>query len=312
MPMPHTTPSPHAGPDATRWRREPVRLTHRIHEHPLLAHDNLARLIGRYPREHYSLVAMGECGKEKLWREGDIGGLSGAEVLEAIRRGRIWLNMRNVSGVDEEYHAVLEDIVRTITPQCPGFTAPKAEYGILISSPGAQVYFHADLPGQCLWQIMGKKRVYLYPAAPPFITPALLEDISLFEVEVDIPYSSDYDAHAQVFDLDPGQALHWPLNAPHRVENIDGMNISITVSYTTEAIHRANQVLLANGILRHRFGYTPRSRAISGPSYWAKRVFQKLMREGKWVKAQRGAHRPIEFKLDRTRLGEIADLQAAA
>jgi hypothetical protein len=294
------------------WTREPVRIAHALDLHPLLAPDSLARLIGRYPRAHYSLVAMGGPGRERFWREGDFGGLTGAEVLEAIRRGRMWLNLRMVSAVDSEYAALLPLIVDAASRACPGFEAPKAEFGILISSPGAQVYYHADLPGQCLWQIAGRKRLFVYPAAPPFITPVNLEDIALFDVEVDLPYSPAYEGAAQAFDLAPGQAVHWPLNAPHRVENIEGLNVSITVSYTTEEIHRANQVLLANALLRHRFGFAPKSRAIAGPSFWAKRVVQKLLRGGKWVQSQRRARRPIEFALDRTRLGEISELRDAA
>lgn len=311
--MPQDLLLPTARPDdAARWMREPIRIGHRLHEDPLLSMDTLAELIGRYPRQRYSIVAMGERGSERVWREGDIGGLSGAEVLEAVRRGRIWINLRDISTVDDRYRALLDRLFTELAVRFPGFEVPKRDWSILISSPSAQVYYHADLPGQCLWQIAGKKRVYVYPPAPPFITQSDLEDIALFQVEVDIPYSPAYDERAQVFDLEPGQALHWPLNAPHRVENLDGVNISMTVSYTTQEIHRANQVLLANAILRHRFGYAPKSRAISGPSYWSKAVLQKLARAGKWVTKQRGAHRPIEFKLDGARLGEISDLKAAA
>ena len=36
--------------------------------------------------------------------------------------------------------------------------------------PGARVYYHADLPGQLLWQIAGRKRVWLYPGGAPFLT----------------------------------------------------------------------------------------------------------------------------------------------
>jgi hypothetical protein len=294
------------------WTKKPVRIAHALDLHPLLTPESLARLIGRYPREHYSLVAMGEPGRERFWREGDFGGLTGAEVLEAIRRGRMWLNLRSVSAVDSEYRALLDLIFERVSATYPDFEAPKREFGILISSPGAQVYYHADLPGQCLWQIAGRKRIFIYPPKPPFITPKNLEDIALFDVEVDLPYSPAYDADAQVFDLAPGQAIHWPLNAPHRVENIEGMNVSITVSYTTDGIHRANQVWLANAILRHRFGLTPRSRAIGGLSFLTKRVVQKLLRGGKWVQAQRRARRPIEFTLDRVRLGEISELREAA
>ena len=51
--------------------------------------------------------------------------------------------------------------------------------GILISSPNAQVYYHADLPGQSLWQIRGTKRVYIYPPVAPFLTPEQIERIIL-------------------------------------------------------------------------------------------------------------------------------------
>ena len=78
------------------------------------------------------------------------------------------------------------------------------------------------MPGQWLIQISGRKRVYVYPNTPPFLKPQDLEDIALLNREVDLPYAPWYDAHAQVFDLEPGQMLSWPLNAPHRVENWHG------------------------------------------------------------------------------------------
>jgi len=106
--------------------------------------------------------------------------------------------------------------------------------------------------------------------------------------------------------------LNWPLNAPHRVENLGVVNISMTISYVNEEIRRAQIVNLANGLLRHRFGYQPKSRNLRGPSYFAKAVMQKLLRDGKWVKRERSARRPIDFRLDADELGKIVDLQKAA
>ncbi len=83
-------------------------------------------------------------------------------------------------------------------------------------------------------QIAGRKRVYVYPNTAPFITPQHLEDIALFNVEVDMPYEPWYDKHAKVFDIGPGQMLNWQLNAPHRVENLDTFSVSMTVSYTND------------------------------------------------------------------------------
>jgi hypothetical protein len=294
------------------WSHQPIRLEHEMHRSPAFSMDEFARLIENYPREHYSLVKTGARGSSRVWREGDIGDLSGRQVVDAISRGGLWLNLRNVTSVDRRYRELVDQMFAEVAAHVPGFDAPTHQAGILISSPDAQVYYHADLPGQGLIQISGRKRVYLYPNTPPFVRPEHLEDIALFDVEVDIPYEPWYDKHAQVIDLEPGQMLNWPLNAPHRVENLGTVNISMTVSYVNQDIRRAEIVNLANGMLRHRFGYAPKSRSIRGPSYFGKAVMQKLLRDGKWLKRERTARRAIDFRLDADHPGEIVDLPKAA
>ncbi len=294
------------------WSHQPIRLEHEMHRSPAFSMDELAQLIESYPREHYSLVKTGARGSSRVWREGDIGDLSGRQVVDAISRGGLWLNLRNVTSVDRRYRELVDQMFAEVAAHVPGFDAPTHQAGILISSPDAQVYYHADLPGQGLIQISGRKRVYLYPNTPPFVRPEHLEDIALFDVEVDIPYEPWYDKHAQVIDLEPGQMLNWPLNAPHRVENLGTVNISMTVSYVNQDTRRAEIVNLANGMLRHRFGYAPKSRSIRGPSYFGKAVMQKLLRDGKWLKRERTARRAIDFRLDADHPGEIVDLPKAA
>jgi hypothetical protein len=294
------------------WGHHPIQLAHELHKSPLFSIDTLAELIQRYPRERYSLVQTGGSGSGRVWREGEIGNPNGRQVIDAISRGGLWLNLRDVGTVDSRYRTVIDGMFEEIAARVPGFQAPKHQAGILISSPDAQVHYHADLPGQGLIQISGRKRVYLYPAAVPFIKPEHLEDIALFDVEVDMPYADWYDAHAKVFDLEPGQMLNWPLNAPHRVENLGSVNISMTVSYVNDEIRRAEIVHLANGLLRHRFGYRPRTRNLRGPSYFAKAVLQKLYRDSGWVKRERAARRPTEFRLDAAEPGKIVDLPKAA
>jgi hypothetical protein len=294
------------------WSHQPIRLEHEMHRSPAFSMDEFARLIENYPREHYSLVKTGARGSSRVWREGDIGDLSGRQVVDAISRGGLWLNLRNVTSVDRRYRELVDQMFAEVAAHVPGFDVPTHQAGILISSPDAQVYYHADLPGQGLIQISGRKRVYLYPNTPLFVRPEHLEDIALFDVEVDIPYEPWYDKHAQVIDLEPGQMLNWPLNAPHRVENLGTVNISMTVSYVNQDIRRAEIINLANGLLRHRFGYAPKSRSIRGPSYFGKAVMQKLLRDGKWLKRERTARRAIDFRLDAEHPGEIVDLPKAA
>jgi hypothetical protein len=295
------------------WAHQPIRLEHQMHTSPAFAVDELARLIENYPREHYSLVQTGARGASRVWREGDIGNLSGRQVIEAISRGGLWLNMRDVGAVDSRYRELVDRMFEEIVAKVPGFKTPRGhQESILISSPDAQVYYHADLPGQSLVQISGRKRVWVYPNSAPFITAEHLEDIALFNVEVDLPYKDWYDDHAKVLDIGPGQMLGWQMNAPHRVENLDSFSVSMTISYTNDEIRRAEIVNLANGLLRHRFGYQPRSRNLRGPSYFAKAVMQKLLRDSGWVKRQRSARRPIDFRLDAAQPGKIVDLRQAA
>lgn len=294
------------------WGHQPIRLEHQMHNLPAFSTDELARLIETYPRELYNLIKTGAKGSDKVWREGDIGGLSGRQVIDAISQGGLWLNMRDVDTVDSRFRELIEQMFEEVGEKIPGFAASHHQAGILVSSPDAQVYYHADLPGQWLIQISGRKRVYVYPNTPPFLKPQDLEDIALFNREVDLPYAPWYDAHATVFDLEPGQMLSWPLNAPHRVENLDTVNVSMTVSYSTNDIGRAGTINLANGLLRHRFGYTPKSRSIRGPSFVAKRVLQKLLRNSAWVKRERNARSVVDFKLDAAEPGRIVDLSKVA
>jgi hypothetical protein len=295
------------------WGKAPLNAQHRLHQHPLFSMEALADLINGYPRQHYSLVHMGPQGSpRKTWREGDIGGLKGREVIDAIAKGRMWLNLRNVSQVDGRYRELLDAAFEEVRDNVGGYETYNRSSGILISSPNAQVYYHCDLPGQSLWQIHGRKRVYVYPNTPPFLTPEQLENIALYAVEVDMRYDPAYDKDAKVFEIGGGEMLHWPLNAPHRVENLDSLNVSMTTEYWTEAIRRKNMMTLANGILRQKAGLAPKSQAVAGPGFWAKVALQAGIRRAGFLTKERKGRRAVDFKLDPAKPGAIIDLLEAA
>ena len=296
---------------AQLWGKEPVCVRHRLHESPLFARDTLAALIEVYPREHYGIIHMGARDSERrYWREGDLNGLSGEQVLEAISRGRLWLNLKNTGEVDHRYKTLLDQLFGELEQHIPDFSSYRQKCGILISSPRAHVYYHADMPGQLLFQISGRKRVYVYPAKKPFITPEDLQHIAIFGLEVDIPYSAWYDEYARVYEFEPGQMLHWPHNAPHRIENHECLNISMTVEFTTDPIWRAQIANLANGVLRYRLGWRPQGAAVSGPVFWAKAAVWMAWRKTSWVEKQRAVNKRIEFLLDGSVPGAVRDISS--
>jgi len=141
---------------------------------------------------------------------------------------------------------------------------------ILISSPKVQVYYHADVPGQTLWQVRGRKRVYVYPNTPPFLPQAGLEKILGEAHEISLDYEPWFDAHADVIELEPGRMLHWPLNCPHRIVNQDCLNVSFATEHMTRELRNAYAVNYANGVLRRVLGLERLPRPESGLGLYAR------------------------------------------
>ena len=290
------------------WGKTPVKTTHSLNASPLFTMEAIAELIDRFPREQYSLVSRSEADGKRVQHGGDFGGMKGRDVLNWIAEGKLWLNLRHVPLVDKRYGDLLGLAYDEMARRAPGAPMYNASLGILVSSPHAGATYHCDLPGQALWQIHGQKRIYIYPPEPPFLRTGHLEDIALFGIEEELPYEPGFDAKATVIELAPGEMAHWPLNAPHRVENHGMLNVSVATEHWATDIERLHKVNLANGILRHRFGWTPRSRATTGAAYGAKVALQGVMRRMKWVKKTRAERRPVTFRLDPARPGAVMEL----
>ena len=73
----------------------------------------------------------------------------------------------------------------------------------------------------------------------------------------DLPYQDEFDDAAIAYDLEPNQAIAWPLNSPHRVDN-GSFCVSVTTEYPTRESRIKNNNMLANAALRGKFGLQPR------------------------------------------------------
>jgi len=233
---------------------ELVKLNHRLAETGLFTREALGKVIERCPAEHLGLRAMGTEIDDPKRMEGELGGASGMQAIEAIEKGRMWMNIRRVMDWAPEYKKLLDDIFDEFQARMPEFKTFKRNLGILISSPNANVFYHADIQGQSLWQIEGSKSVYIYPRSEVFITPQSVEKILLRETAEDMPYEKWFDEYATVAELNPGEMITWPLYAPHRVRNHDCLNISVTMEHWTQQIWNSYAVHYGNGVLRRTLG----------------------------------------------------------
>ncbi|MBG53607.1 MAG: hypothetical protein CML99_14480 [Rhodobiaceae bacterium] len=257
--------------DVSKWGQEPLHLRHRLHQTDLFTDDSLADLIERLPQMESPVVLMPpKEARDERWSYCDRSGLTGHEVLDAIRHGRLWINMLSLQTIDPRFERLLEAIFDEIGTVIPDFSPFRKSIGLLISSPNNAVSYHADLPGQSLWQIRGRKRIYIYPPTQPFLRHEEIENIARGVQEEELSYDPSFDAFAQTYDLTEGDMLHWPLNGPHRVENADCLNVSVTTEHWTPTPRRSFAMNYGNGILRRELGWKPKSRALAGPAFWAK------------------------------------------
>lgn len=279
------------------WGHQAVKLRHRLHERPLFTDGRIAEMLDAIPEDRMAINTMGRKGADvSSWSYCQRGDLSGSQLVDAVQQGRIWINLSKIHETLPEYADLLDEIFGEIGGHAPHLDVYRKSMGLLISSPNAQVFYHADVPGQALWQIRGEKRIWIYPNTQPFLTGPALEGIIRGTTEEEIAYKPWFDKHAQVIELTPGDMAHWPLNGPHRVENRDCLNISITTEHWTPEIRRHFAVHYGNGILR-QFGWTPKSTDLYGPTAWAKFGMTAAWRLSGQQKRQ-SFKRKMRFRLD--------------
>jgi len=257
------------------FRQGVVTARHRLHLDPAFTDLALSSLLSRHPRSLTDICTMSDDPTDReSWRAGRADGLKGRELLEAVRQGKLWINLRQAMNSDPVYKPLFQRLFAQLKQLNPGFNPVKAYGGILISSPKAQVFYHADTGETLLLHVKGRKRFRIYPPHAPYLDPQAMEEVLHKTQTEDIAYDPEWDSACACMDLDPGTFVSWPLHAPHRVENLEGLNVSITVEMTTPASLRQNGVYHANGALR-RMGWTPRSISARGPQMVGKLALSK-------------------------------------
>lgn len=260
--------------------RKPLVANHNLHQSELFTDAALIELLDNFPRQNLYAITMGNdpCRNENQRALTD--GVNGARLLQAVRNGRLWLNITRVDRADQRYRRLIDELYAQLTSQLPGFAPDFSQGTLLISSPNAMVYYHADGPSSVLWHIRGRKRVWVYPALDErYMRREHLEDICAGVRHEYLPYEHDYDQAALVYDLEPGQWAAWPQNAPHRVTNLDSLNVSLSTEHFTRQSRRRVQVYAANHFFRTRLGLRHLSQRENGVGAAMKTAIQHLARK---------------------------------
>ena len=239
------------------FRKEIFTFSHNLTNTNLFSDKALIKLIEKHPHHLTDVCTMGSCDDTRFpnkLRTGDFRDCTAEELFTAAKHGKIWINLRKAMNVHPEYSEILDSMYSDLAKNTK--TKPfNANGGILITSPVARTPYHFDKTETILWHIRGPKRIFLYPVEEKFISDESYEQAVTNMAEDDLPYDKSFDENATIIDLQEGQAISWPLSAPHRVDN-HGFCVSVTTEFSSKESSLKNAAMIANTTLRNKFGYS--------------------------------------------------------
>lgn len=274
---------------------------HRLQELDLFTDEGLIQTLTTHPRSALGVNTMGDDPNNRGdWREGDAGHYDAATLLQAVRDGRLWLNLRRVMDFHPEYNALVNQLYDELEATAPGLSTFNRSANLLISSPTALVYYHMDCPVNMLWHIRGEKRVWVYPLETGVLPDSTIESVLIGDAAEEVEYRPELDEVAEVYDVEPGQMITWPQHTPHRVVNTSGLNISLSTEHMTRRAVRKNNVYLANRHFRNLLGGSFHSTKLDGFGPACKETALRICRRLPWLapKAPEGFRYPVSFEID--------------
>ena len=241
---------------ASKFTQEPFRIRHRLNDHPLFQLDRLLKLSQALPPCCIEYNA-GQIPMSIEHEQTPMNGLSAEETIRRISECKSWLVLKYVER-DPEYAALLQQCLSEVQEYsdaiAPGMCNGQAF--IFITSPNSVTPYHIDPEHNFLLQVRGGKQVHLYDGR----VKSLLTEENLEHFYSDrgrnIPFRPEFDQHAWVNELQPGDGLHFPVTYPHWVQNLNEVSISFSITFRTPDLDRRRTMYQINDRLR-RMGMSP-------------------------------------------------------
>lgn len=242
-----------AGQFRQHFNRDPFLIRNHLCDHPLFELSRLIELSKSLPADRVEYNA-GNVPITLDPTQTPRTGLSVEETIQRIEECQSWLVLKNVE-TDPDYSALLQDSLRPMRELIPDMHGEEAF--VFVSSPGSVTPFHIDPECNFLLQIRGTKTIRMFPMNDPEV---------LTEEELERFYSGasrnlvcrdEAGKKALIFELRPGDGLHFPVTIPHWVQNGPEVSVSFSVTFRTNASDRREILYRINDRLR-RLGLRPK------------------------------------------------------
>jgi hypothetical protein len=232
------------------YPEQPGLITHRLLDHPMFELDALVGLAQR----------MRDVDVE--YNRGDLpvgvdpaatpsNGLSIADTIRSIEQCGSWMVLKFIEQ-DPAYRQLLHDLLAELDPLVRPVTGEmlKMEGFIFISSPDAVTPFHFDPEHNILLQLRGRKVMTVFPAGDERIAAGEQHEAFHNGGHRNLPWSDEFAAHGEPFELRPGEAIYVPVKAPHWVKNGPEPSISLSITWRSEWSYHEAYARGFNSLLR--------------------------------------------------------------
>lgn len=254
------------------WRIQGFR--HRLMDHPLLQPDQLVALGGRLEaqgrvRTHSNEVEAGTSFNNAPRLHPNR--RSATDTLEHIADARAWMSLLNVQ-TDPLYRTLVDEVLDGIASDIASKDPGMCYRGgwIFVTSPGTVTPFHFDKEHNFLFQVRGRKTVYVWDHRDTEAASEASRDRFHACHERDLlVWRDELRERAQKFELEPGQGAYMPSTSPHMVENGPEPSITMSFTYYTDATRRDS--------LLHRAHYRLRQWGIEAPAVDSNRLLDGFL-----------------------------------
>jgi hypothetical protein len=267
----------------TSFDRRPFTIEHSLVNHPLLTLPSLIELSRRLPESNIRYNRGDIPAGQQIYTAPKTD-LSIEETIRQIEQCRSWMVIRFVEQ-DPVYCDLLDQCLDEIQPLSDSITPGmfKREGFIFITSPGSVTPFHADPEHNFLLQIRGSKTASLFDVSDRTIVSEEALESYLSGEPFKGEFKDEYQQKAFVFDLNPGDGLHFPQNWPHWVKNGDEVSISFSITFRSARSERTGIVYNVNHAMRKRglnptpYGKSPLRDSAKFHAFRAARRAKKLL-----------------------------------
>ncbi len=241
----------------------PFMIGHHLAEHPLFALDELLELSQTLPEASVEYNA-GTLPVNQDPTQTPRNGLSVAETIQRIAENKSWLVLKNIEQ-QPQYKQLLDKCLNQMKPYvdaiAPGMSVRQGF--VFISSPGSITPYHIDPENNFLLQIRGSKTVHMFDPNDRVVLPEEKIEAFFNGAHRNLVIDESLMARGQYFDLPAGQGLHFPVVAPHWVQNGPDVSVSFSITFQTDSsrrrqsLHRLNAKMRKLGIKPSNVGDSP-------------------------------------------------------